>query len=150
MFFINEITKNDYQSWKIIFKEYLTFYNSELTDSTIKSSWDKIINKDEQIYCLGCYKSSEKNKELIGIMNFIFHKSTWSKKHVCYLEDLFIQEDYRLKGCASLLIKNLVKICKISHIEKIYWKTKSDNYQAQSLYNKFAIQTDFLEYEILL
>ena len=72
MFFINEITKNDYQSWKIIFKEYLTFYNSELTDSIIKSSWDKIINKDEQIYCFDCYKSSEKNKELIGIMNLIF------------------------------------------------------------------------------
>ena len=150
MFFINEITKNDYQSWKIIFKEYLTFYNSELTDSIIKSSWDKIINKDEQIYCFGCYKSSEKNKELIGIMNFIFHKSTWSKNQVCYLEDLFIKEDYRLKGCASLLLKNLVKICKIKNVEKIYWKTKSDNYQAQSLYDKFAIQTDFLEYEILL
>ena len=150
MFSTNEITKSDYQSWKIIFKEYLTFYNSELTDSTIKSSWNNIINKNEQIYCLGCYKSSEKNKELIGIMNFIFHKSTWSKNQVCYLEDLFIKEDYRLKGCASLLLKNLVKICKIKNVEKIYWKTKSDNYQAQSLYDKFAIQTDFLEYEILL
>lgn len=150
MFVINEITKNDYQSWKIIFKEYLIFYNSKLTESTIKSSWDKIINKDEKIYCLGCYKSSEKTKELIGIMNFIYHKSTWSKKRVCYLEDLFIQEDHRLKGCASLLLNKLVKICKIKNIEKIYWKTKSDNYQAQSLYNKFAIQTDFLEYEILL
>ena len=52
MFSTNEITKNDYKSWKIIFKEYLTFYNSELTDSTIKSSWNKIINKNEQIYNL--------------------------------------------------------------------------------------------------
>jgi len=60
-----------------------------------------------------------------------------------YLEDLFIQEDYRLKGCASLLIKNLVKICKISYIEKIYWKTKSDNYQAQSYIKNLLIRQTF-------
>ena len=61
------------------------------------------------------------------------------KNQVCYLEDLFIQEDYRLKGCASLLIKNLVKICKISNIEKIYWKTKSDNYQAGSYFYGYLL-----------
>ena len=43
------------------------------------------------------------------------------------------------------MIKNIQ-----NNIDRIYWKTKSDNHIAQSLYNKVAIKTDFLEYEILL
>ena len=151
MCIIEEISENDYENWKFIFKKYLLFYNSKLSEKIIRYSWNNIINKDEAIYCLGCYETSRNNKkQLVGIMNFIYHKSTWSENNVCYLEDLFILEAYRSKGYASALLNHLTKICNINNIDRIYWKTKFDNHIAQSLYDKVAIKTDFLEYEIIL
>ncbi len=147
---IKELSHNDYEDWKHIFNEYLLFYDAVLPLSTIKSSWDKIINKEEPIYCVGFYKSLKKSKKLIGIINFIYHQSTWSKKNVCYLEDLFVLEPFRSKGIASALFGHLINICKTKNIDKLYWKTKSDNFIAQSLYNKLALKTDFIEYEINL
>ena len=77
MCIIEEISENDYENWKIIFKKYLLFYNSKLSEKIIRYSWNKIINKEEAIYCLGCYETSRNNKkQLVGIMNFIYHKST--------------------------------------------------------------------------
>ena len=151
MCIIEEISENDYENWKFIFKKYLLFYNSKLSEKIIRNTWDNIINKEKPINCIGCYETSKiKKKQLVGIMNFIYHKSTWIENNVCYLEDLFILEDYRSRGYASALFNHLTTICNINNVNRIYWKTKSDNHIAQSLYNKLALKTNFLEYEILL
>jgi len=151
MCIIEEISENDYENWKLIFKKYLLFYNSKLSEKIIRNTWNNIINKEKPINCIGCYETSKiKKKQLVGIMNFIYHKSTWIENNVCYLEDLFILEDYRSRGYASALFNHLTTICNINNVNRIYWKTKSDNHIAQSLYNKLALKTNFLEYEILL
>ena len=85
------------------------------------------------------YKSKNK-EELILIKN---------KNYINYVNH-FRDFNYRSKGYASALLNHLTKICNINDVDRIYWKTKSDNYIAQSLYDKFAIKTDFLEYEIIL
>ena len=46
MCIIEEISENDYENWKIIFKKYLLFYNSKLSEKIIRYSWNKIINKE--------------------------------------------------------------------------------------------------------
>tara|TARA_B100001057_G_C22627307_1_gene862997 strand:+ start:41 stop:502 length:462 start_codon:yes stop_codon:yes gene_type:complete len=151
MCIIEEISENNYENWKFIFKKYLLFYNSKLSEKIIRNTWNNIINKEKPINCIGCYETSKiKKKQLVGIMNFIYHKSTWIENNVCYLEDLFILEDYRSRGYASALFNHLTTICNINNVNRIYWKTKSDNHIAQSLYNKLALKTNFLEYEILL
>lgn len=58
---------------------------------------------------------------VVGISIWFLNYSTWLGKPGIYLEDLYIDPDYRGKGFGLALLKELAKICIERDYERLQW-----------------------------
>jgi GNAT superfamily N-acetyltransferase len=85
----------------------------------------------------------------IGLAHALFHRSTWSASHYCYLEDLFVDPACRGLGIGRSLIADLVSLGKARGWSRLYWHTRRDN-PARALYDRFVEADDFVRYRMEL
>ena len=141
---IRPITLSDKARWLELFKEYVIFYKSKVSDEQFELTWQRI-HSDFNIYGL----IAELDGQIVGLAHYIFRPSTWDVEDFCYLEDLFVDPKVRSTGVGRALISELEKIAIAKGSKRLYWTTATDNEVARKLYDKVAI-TDFVQYRILL
>ena len=141
---IRPITVSDKSRWLELFKEYVVFYKSKLSDEQFELTWQRI-HSDFNIKGL----IAEKDGQVVGIAHYIFRPSTWEVEDFCYLEDLYVDPTVRGGGVGRALINELEKIATASGSKRLYWTTAPDNEVARKLYDKVAI-TDRVQYKIFL
>jgi GNAT superfamily N-acetyltransferase len=141
---IRPITLSDKAKWLELFKEYVIFYKSKVSDEQFELTWQRI-HSDFNMYGL----IAELDGQIVGIAHYIFRPSTWDVEDFCYLEDLFVDPKVRGAGVGRALISELEKIAIAKGSKRLYWTTATDNEVARKLYDKVAI-TDFVQYRIFL
>jgi GNAT superfamily N-acetyltransferase len=146
---IRPIRREDKVAWLRLFKEYICFYKSELSDEQFDLTWDRI-QSDFNIYALVAVIITEtEEEEVVGIAHYIFRPSTWAVEDYCYLEDLYVDPKVRGGGIGRALIKELESIATSKGAKRLYWTTAPDNATARNLYDKVAI-ADRVQYKIFL
>jgi GNAT superfamily N-acetyltransferase len=83
---------------------------------------------------------------LIGIVHYLFHRSTWMIGPNCYLQDLFTAEAARGKGVGGALIEAVYKVAAEAGATRVYWNTQETNTTARSLYDKIGKYSGFIQY----
>jgi len=141
---IRPITLSDKARWLELFKEYVIFYKSKVSDEQFELTWQRI-HSDFNMYGL----IAELDGQIVGLAHYIFRPSTWDVEDFCYLEDLFVDPKVRGAGVGRALISELEKIATAKGSKRLYWTTAPDNEVARKLYDKVAI-TDFVQYRIFL
>ena len=141
---IRPITLSDKSRWLELFKEYVIFYKSKVSDEQFELTWQRI-HSDFNMYGL----IAELDGQIVGLAHYIFRPSTWDVEDFCYLEDLFVDPKVRGAGVGRALINELEKIATTKGSKRLYWTTATDNEVARKLYDKVAI-TDFVQYRIFL
>ena len=141
---IRPITLSDNARWLELFKEYVIFYKSKVSDEQFELTWQRI-HSDFNMYGL----IAELDGQIVGIAHYIFRPSTWEVEDFCYLEDLFVDPKVRGAGVGRALINELEKIAIAKGSKRLYWTTAPDNEVARKLYDKVAI-TDKVQYKIFL
>ncbi len=144
---ISFIPQNEFKLWNDLWQKYLKFYQASLPDAVTNVTWERIMDPAEDIYCFGGYWTADGAKELVGFTNFLYHSSTWSEQGYCYLEDLYVEEEFRGKGVGKLLIEAVWDDCLRKGVKRLYWKTQDKNKIARIMYDKVAKQSGFIEYE---
>ncbi|MEI6671572.1 MAG: GNAT family N-acetyltransferase, partial [Actinomycetes bacterium] len=143
---IRSLTPQDRPSWEELYNAYLEFYESQPIPTSTEILWKRLIASDPEIQSI----VAEVNGKLIGIAHFHFQRSSWTHTWNCYLEDLFVHQDYRGNGAATLMINAVKSIALNKGCSEMFWITRGSNSTAQNLYDKLATQTDFVRYEIML
>ncbi len=82
----------------------------------------------------------------IGLAHVLFHRSTWSPARYCYLEDLFVDPERRLKGVGRALIEATYREADARQCTRTYWVTQEFNYRARALYDQVATKSPFVQY----
>ena len=141
---IRPITPADKPRWLELFKEYIVFYESKLSDEQYELTW-KRINSDFNITGL----LAEIDGQVVGFTHYIFRPSTWEVEDFCYLEDLYVDPKVRGSGVGRALIKAVEEIAIAKGSKRLYWTTAPDNETARKLYDKVAI-TNRVQYKIFL
>ncbi len=141
---VRPITVSDKTRWLEMFKEYIVFYKSEVSDEQLELTWQRI-HSDFNINGL----LAEKDWQVVGLAHYIFRPSTWEVEDFCYLEDLYVDPTVRGGGVGRALINELEKIAAAKGSKRLYWTTAPDNEVARKLYDKVAI-TDRVQYKIFL
>ena len=98
----------------------------------------------EPLFVLGAFQDGV----LVGIVHFIFHRSTWTTGDYCYLQDLFTAPAARGSGAGRALIAAVCERAKGQGASRVYWLTREDNATAIALYDKVALRTGFIQYRI--
>jgi GNAT superfamily N-acetyltransferase len=130
-----------------MWQKYLNFYQTTLTEEVTNHTINKLLSGDKDA---GCLVVCDENDQPIGFLTYIVHFSTWRLNPVCYLHDLFVEENYRKNGAATTLLNKLKEIGNSSNWKSIYWMTKPNNNIARIFYEKVAQGENWIRYAMPL
>ena len=133
----------NFEQWLPLWQGYLQFYKSEMSIEQIILSWKRITNP-EQTDMFGF--ALIHHGEMVGFVHLISHMSMWTEKPYCYLQDLYVNEQFRNQGFARQLIEHSYKVC-AGKFDRVYWLTHESNTTAQYLYDRIATKTGFIQYK---
>lgn len=143
---IRPLTPDDRAAWEPLWLGYQTFYKATIPAETTEISWQRFHDPAEPIYALGAFLDGE----LVGIVHYLFHRSTWTVGPYCYLQDLFTAQAARGHGVGRALIEAVYAAAREHGASRVYWLTHETNAEAMVLYNKVADRSGFLQYRKML
>jgi GNAT superfamily N-acetyltransferase len=133
---IRPLHRNDYDQWLPLWQENCL---GQITDDVTAETWRRLTNVKEPVFGL----VAEERGTIAGLLHFILHPTTGQIEPVCYMQDLFIAEDYRRQGYARRLLWELHETGKKQGWARIYWVAERDNLAVQNLYKTLGILLDF-------
>lgn len=143
---IRAVAVDDYPQWKALWDGYNAFYGREgataLPDRVSNMTWARFFDAYEPMHAL----VAERAGVLVGLVHFIFHRSTISIAPTCYLQDLFTLESARGKGVGRALIEHVYERAREAGSSRVYWLTHETNETAIKLYDQVAEKSGFVVY----
>ena len=141
---VRRLAEKDKAAWLPLFKGYITFYKATVADDVIEKTWQRLIEGAADFH-IGLVAVDETDTP-VGLAHVLFHRSTWSPTSYCYLEDLFVDPNQRLKGVGRALIEATYKEADVRGCTRTYWATQEFNYRARALYDQLATKSVFVQY----
>jgi GNAT superfamily N-acetyltransferase len=143
---IRAVQPSDFHQWKVLWDGYNAFYGREgltaLPDHITNMTWTRFFDTYEPVHAL----VAEQFGQILGLVHFIFHRSTTSIAPTCYLQDLFTLGSARSKGIGRALIEAVYKRAQEAASSRVYWLTHETNETAMKLYDKVAEKSGFIVY----
>jgi ribosomal protein S18 acetylase RimI-like enzyme len=85
-----------------------------------------------------------------GITHYSFQTSSWAPDNYCYLEDLYVDPEFRGGGLGRALIDTVRDIAIDAGSSRLYWNTDATNERARKLYDSYATESGKVQYRIQL
>ena len=138
------IEPGDHDRWAALWRDYLAFYETELPEDVYAATWARILDPGSAIHAFGVRDAGGR---LVGITHYLTHAHAWSRADACYLQDLFVDADYRGRGYARALIAAVASAARERGCSRLYWTTQESNTTARRLYDTVAEYKGFIRYE---
>ena len=139
---VRPLRPDEREAWHPLWQGYLAFYNSSLPSTVTETTWLRLHDPGEQMHGIGAYI----DEKLIGIVHYLFHRSTWTVGPYCYLQDLFTIKEARGQGAGRKLIEAVYECAKQEGASRVYWLTHETNETARALYDQLADRPGFIQY----
>jgi GNAT superfamily N-acetyltransferase len=138
--------RSDFSQWLPLWQGYNKFYGrsgeTALPDEITQTIWARFFDAYEPVHAM----VAESEGKLIGLVHYLFHRSTISIAPTCYLQDLFTDPSMRVKGIGRALIDAVYKQARLAGVARVYWQTHESNSTAIKLYDKVAERSGFVVY----
>ena len=143
---IRPLAKTDYAQWLPLWDGYNAFYGrsgaTALDPAITAMTWSRFFDAYEPVHAL----VAEDGGALIGLVHYLYHRSTTSIAPTCYLQDLFTQAETRGRGVGRALIEAVYDAARRAGLARVYWQTHETNRTAMRLYDQVAEKSGFLVY----
>ena len=139
---IRPVGADERAAWEPLWQGYLTFYKATLPPLATDTAWARFHDAAEPMFLLGAYVDGK----LTGIVQFLYHRSTWTPGNYCYLQDLFVANSARGLGLGRRLIEAVYAAAKNAGCSRVHWLTQNDNVTARLLYDGIADNSGFMQY----
>ncbi len=143
---IRPLRVEDRAAWEPLWAGYLKFYGATIAPDVTDTTWSRLMDPGEPMHALGCFDG----ESLLGIVHYIFHRSTWTVGNYCYLQDLFTAEAARGRGAGRALIEAVYERAREAGASRVHWLTQDGNATARALYDQIADQPGFIQYRRIL
>ena len=147
---IRPIARHDYEQWLPLWDGYNAFYErsgpTALDGEITRTTWQRFFDAYEPVHAL----VAESGGRLLGLVHYLFHRSTIAIHPNCYLQDLFTSADARGKGVGRALIDGVYERARLAGSPRVYWLTHETNHTARLLYDKVAENSGFIVYRKML
>ncbi|WP_171207269.1 MULTISPECIES: GNAT family N-acetyltransferase [unclassified Ruegeria] len=141
---IRPLRAEDREAWSKLWRAYLAFYESTVSDEVYDSTFARLMGEDPQDFsCL----VAELDGQLVGLTHFLFHRHAWKVENVCYLQDLFTAPQARGAGVGRALIEAVYAEADHQGAPAVYWLTQDFNETARKLYDRVGKLTPFIRYQ---
>ena len=139
---------DDYAGWRPLWDGYNAFYgrtgSTALPDEITQATWKRFFDASEPVNAF--VAEDHEDGKLVGLVHYIFHRSTTRLNHICYLQDLFTVEHLRGVGVGRRLIQAVYEAARVAGSSRVYWQTHVTNEAGRTLYDKVAHHAGFIIY----
>ncbi|WP_321868473.1 GNAT family N-acetyltransferase [Paraburkholderia tropica] len=143
---VRPVTADDYAAWRPLWDGYNHFYErsgpTALPESITRTTWTRFFDGYEPMHAFIALKG----ERVVGLVHFIYHRSTTLDGPICYLQDLFTAADVRGQGVGRALIEAVYAHAKAANSSRVYWHTHETNHTAMRLYDDVAVKPGFVMY----
>ena len=140
---IRSVARRDLAQWQPLWEGYNRFYGRDpFPEEITQMTWSRFFDAYEPVHAL----VAEKDGHLLGLVHYLFHRSTIAIEPTCYLQDLFTKETARGMGVGRALIEAVYSQARISGSVRVYWQTHETNLTAMKLYDRVAERSGFVVY----
>jgi GNAT superfamily N-acetyltransferase len=135
---IRSSKETDYSQIVDLFKAFVTF---EKLPEKMTNSVDRM-NKEKDFF--NCFVAETSDNRIIGYVTYFFCYYTWTGKSL-YMDDLYVQHEYRAKGVGTKLINKVIEFAKDSKCHKLRWQVSNWNKPAIDFYKNIGATIDSVE-----
>jgi GNAT superfamily N-acetyltransferase len=143
---IRPVRQDDFPAWLVLWEGYNAFYGrageTALPMAVTRMTWSRFFDAYEPVHA----RVAEEAGSLLGLVHFLYHRSTTDIAPICYLQDLFTAPPARGKGVGRALILAVYEQAESAGAPEVYWQTHETNVTAMKLYGKVAAKSGFLVY----
>ena len=147
---VRAVTPSDLAQWRPLWDGYNAFYGrsgpTALAEDITRTTWARFFDAYEPMHAL----VAEHDGRLVGLVHYLFHRSTTLLGPTCYLQDLFTDATLRGQGVGRALIAAVNERARAGGAERVYWMTHETNTTAMKLYDQVAEKPGFLIYRQVL
>jgi len=143
---VRPLRPSDRAAWQPLWDGYNAFYGREgetaLDPRITAMTWGRFFDVNEPVHAL----VAEADGQLLGLVHYLFHRSTTRIAPVCYLQDLFTAPQARGQGVGRALIEAVYQAATAAGSSRVYWHTQVTNAAGRALYDKLAQHAGFIVY----
>jgi GNAT superfamily N-acetyltransferase len=143
---IRPIRRADYEQWRPLWDGYNAFYGrsgaNSLPEEITQRTWERFFDAAEPVHAL----VAEEAGRVVGLVHYLYHRSTTRLHDVCYLQDLFTTPYLRGRGVGRSLINAVYDAARAAGCSRVYWQTQVTNQPGRALYDKVAEHRGFIVY----
>lgn len=143
---VRTLSAADYAQWRPLWDGYNAFYgregNTALPEEITQTTWARLLNPDEPVHALVAVEGTA----IVGLVHYLFHRSTTRLNDVCYLQDLFTAPNHRGRGVGKRLIEAVYLATQTAGSTRVYWHTYADNATGRALYDKMTRYSGVITY----
>ena len=143
---IRPIRRADYEEWRPLWDGYNAFYGrsgaTSLPEEITQRTWERFFDAAEPVHAL----IAEEAGRVVGLVHYLYHRSTTRLHDVCYLQDLFTVPQLRGRGVGRSLISAVYDAARAAGCSRVYWQTQATNQPGRALYDKVAEHRGFIVY----
>lgn len=139
---IRELAFDDQPAWLQLWRGYQAFYKVDIAEAVTQSTWSRMLDPSEPVHG----RLAVLDDNAVGLVHFLFHRSTWTAGNICYLQDLFVAPGNRGQGIGERMIAHVYEQARIAGCPEVYWLTHETNATAMKLYDRVAKRDGFVQY----
>ena len=143
---IRPIAQADRSAWDVLWAGYNAFYErsgrTALAPAITQATWERFFDPAEPVHAL----VAEDAGAVVGLVHYLFHRSTSRIEPVCYLQDLFTAPELRGRGVGRALIEGVYARARDAGASRVYWQTRENNAAGRRLYDRVARHHGFIVY----
>ena len=141
---IRKLEQKDRINWAKLYNCYADFYKVSMNTAILDTLWGWIHDESHTVKGL-CFEIEGK---IVAIAHYRTIPRPIKGQYIGFLDDLFVEEDFRGQKIAQKLISYLKSLSKDNNWQGVRWITHSSNEHAKKLYDKIADNTGFELYEL--
>jgi len=142
---IQEPGESDRGDWEHLYRGYAKFYQVPMNDEILAAVWGWIFDPRKEFHCI---LAREDDGPAVGLMHFRPMFSPARGAIAGFLDDLFVEPSARGRGIVDRLFEELSTRARDQGWPVVRWITRDNNYRARAVYDRVALRTDWITYEL--
>jgi len=143
---VRPLEPDDHDAWRRLWDGYNALYGrsgeTALPEAITRLLWERLFDPAEPVHA----RVAELDGRVVGLVHYLFHRSTTMDGPICYLNDLFTSAEARGAGVGRALIEAVYEAARAAGSTRVYWQTHETNRTAMRLYDQVAAKSGFIVY----
>jgi GNAT superfamily N-acetyltransferase len=147
---VRPVDTREFDSWTKLFRGYCDFYQWPTSDEHQLQIWAWIHEK-RIVQAIVAVEVDDSGTE-VGEPRGLAHIREWIRPlrgvRSGYLDDLFVDQELRGSGAVDALFAEINQMALDRGWDVVRWTTADNNYRARGTYDKIALRTTWITYDM--